>query len=306
MPKIILKLDNLDSAVQLALKYYETQGIPIPNSAVEYLNSYPPGLSRQVLKSRFNVSTSDFVSKINPKYSKASAEDSLRENLTRLRFTMDSIPANYKSKDSIKVKCLDCGYLHTTTLDSLRGSKLGCPKCKAGNLSWSKRGEELRTLLKSNFDVELISDIPSTQEGVISVRHTCGTVYSSTLVGFVSPSTLNRATCPNCRTTDRRVTHNGITFGSQFEYECYKLMAPFSPEIQVPYSKHHSTSRLWVCDFVLRINDIRYWIEVSNFKQDYKNYFSNIEDKRNFIEEHGDVFLFVTSIKEMKEVIELL
>jgi hypothetical protein len=121
-------------------------------------------------------------------------------------------------------------------------------------------------------------------------------------VGVVSPNSTLRATCPNCRPTDRRVVLEGITFGSDFESKCYLILKPKAPEIHIPYRKYLDTNRKWVCDF--KVQD--YWIEVSNFKQDYKGYFANIEEKRNVVESSGYTFLFVTSLKELEELVLLM
>lgn len=111
-----------------------------------------------------------------------------------------------------------------------------------------------------------------------------------------------RATCPNCRPTDRRVVLDGITFGSQFEADCYTVLKSHNPELHVRYSDYFNTSRRWVCDFKIG----KYWIEVSNFKQDYKNYFSNIEEKQALVESNDEYFFFVRSLSELKELVALM
>jgi hypothetical protein len=159
-------------------------------------------------------------------------------------------------------------------------------------------------VLLDQFNSTLISSISPNQTGYITVKHIeCSTEYTSQLVGFVSPTTKLRATCPNCRSSDRRVTNEeGITFGSQFELECYVILKPLNPELHVKYAEHFNTDRRWVCDF--KIRDI--WIEVSNFKQDFKNYFSNIEDKQTLVESNGDNFFFIRSIKELEEFVSIM
>jgi predicted HD phosphohydrolase len=98
------------------------------------------------------------------------------------------------------------------------------------------------------------------------------------------------------------VTLDGHTFGSQFEADCFKVLKKFNPELHVLYSKYLPTTRRWVCDF--KIGD--YWIEVSNFKQNYKNYFSNIEEKSAVVEANGGMFFFVQSLKELEEIASLM
>lgn len=185
----------------------------------------------------------------------------------------------------------------------MQGTKLGCPKCKSGNLPWHNRKVELVDICKDRLNAEIVSGIPNKQTGYVKLKHVCGTEYETQLVGIVSPNSRLRATCPNCRTTDRRVIYDNITFGSAFEMECFIKLKHLNPEIHVKYSDYLETNRRWVCDFKAG----NYWIEVSNFKIDYKNYFSNIEEKRSLVESYKDnVFFFVTSLKELEELISLM
>lgn len=299
-------MNSLDEAVETALNFFKENNLPIPTNAVEYIAKFPKGMSRQAIKGHFNLTTAEFVKLLNPSYTPPkNAKDRALEEAARLHYKVISdVYSLTNNRDKLDLKCLDCGYVHSTTITSLSGSKLGCPKCKSGNLPWYKRQEELDTLLKSNFNVIRLSSIPDSQTGYLTVKHLdCNTEYTTLLVGFVSPNTKNRATCPNCRSTDRRVTYNNITFGSQFEYEAYKILEHLTPEVQVPYSNYLPTHRKWVCDFKIG----NYWIEVSNFKQDFKNYFQNIEDKRLLVESNSEfIFLFVTSLKELKELVTLM
>lgn len=297
-----MELEKLRSCL---LSYYLDNDLEIPNSVQEYLKNYPPGYSRQVLYKKFGLKTSDIVSLINSKYIKATAISTLISACERLNYELvDELPKSYTSKDRISIRCIKCGYINNTTLDSLRGSTKGCIKCSSGNLSWNKREEELKILLLEKFDAVLESDIPANQTGYITVRHLeCNTQYTSQLVGIVSPNTKLRGTCPTCRATDRRVVYNNITFGSQFELDCYLVLEKHRPEVHVPYSKYLCTDRKWNCDFKIR----NFWIEVSNFKTDYKSYFSNLENKQKLVESCGNnFFFFFNSLKDLKDFSELL
>lgn len=298
--------NSLEIAVQTAIKFYKENNLEIPNNVVEYIANFPKGLSRQALSSRFNIKCSDFVKLLNPLYEKPlEASTRALKECKRLRYTLLTDLETLKTnRDKVKVKCLNCNYIHTTTITSLAGTKLGCPKCKAGNLSWSKREEELDNLLLENYNSIRVSNIPNNELGYLTVIHIpCETEYTSQLLGFINPNTRNRGTCPNCRDTDRRITIEGITFSSQFEYDCFKLIEHLNPETHVLYSKYLDTSRRWVCDF--KIGNI--WIEVSNFKQDFKNYFQNIKDKELLVESKKEYnFFFVTSLKEMEELASLI
>lgn len=297
-------MNDINNVLDSIKEYYTSNNYKLPGKVSEYIENFPPGLSRQVLKTRYNTTTAQLVKLINSEYTKPlSAQERVIVEAERLNYTVVSdITLLTSNRCKVELECKDCKYIHITTVTSLQGSKLGCPKCKSGNLPWHKRKEELIQLITDRLDSELLSDIPDNQTGYITMRHICGTEYTSQLVGVVSPSCTLRATCPNCRPTDRRVVLDGITFGSEFESKCYLILKTINPELHVPYSKYLNTTRKWVCDF--KVKD--YWIEVSNFKQDYKGYFANIEEKRNVVENSGYTFLFVTSLKELEELISLM
>lgn len=295
----------MQDIVDKVLTYYKENNLNIPTTVPEYILNYPPGFSRQVLKTKYNLTTAEFLKLLNPHYTKPlSAKERACIEATRLGYeVLSDLSLLKNNRDKLDLRCLSCGKLHTSSISSMSGSKLGCPYCKSGNLPWNKREQELRELLLAEFNSELISNIPSNQLGYITVKHVeCDSEYTSQLVGFVSPNTPLRATCPNCRSTDKRVVVEGITFGSVFESECYMLLKNKNPEIHVKYSKYFDTDRHWVCDF--KIDNI--WIEVSNFKQDFKGYFANIEAKQAFIESNGHSFFFVQSLIELKDLVELI
>lgn len=297
-------MDDINNVIDSIKEYYTSNNYKLPGKVSDYIENFPPGLSRQVLKTRYNTTTAQLVKLINSEYDKPlSAQERVLLEAERLNYTIISDTSLLTSnRGKVELECKDCKYTHITTVTSLQGSKLGCPKCKSGNLPWHKRKEELIQIISDRLDSELISEIPDNQTGYVNMRHVCGTEYTSQLVGVVSPNSTLRATCPNCRPTDRRVVLDGVTFGSEFESKCYLLLKSKSPELHVPYSKYLPTTRRWVCDF--KIED--YWIEVSNFKQDYKGYFANIEEKRNVVEDNGFIFLFVTSLKELEELVSLM
>lgn len=297
-------MNDITTLVKLVKEYYLSNNLNIPKKVSEYIVNYPQGLSRQVLKSRYNITTADLISLINPEYVKPkTAQQRAQIEAHRLHYTIVSDVSVLKTnRDTLDLQCNDCGYIHTTTISSLSGTILGCPKCKSGNLPWNKRTAELALIAKDRLNSDIISEIPDSQTGYITLKHVCGTNYTTQLVGIVSPTTTLRATCPNCRPTDRRITVDGQTFGSEFEYKCYTILKLKNPEIHVPYNKYMDTNRKWICDFKIG----NYWIEVSNFKTDFKDYFANIQDKQNLTESNGFIFLFITNTKELEEVISLM
>lgn len=297
--------DSLEKAVETAIIYYIENNTEVPKNVVEYTKDFPKGLSRQMLSSKYGIKCSDFVKLLNPAYCKPlSASERVLVEVKRLGYKLITDPLSLgNNRDKVQVQCNDCGYIHTTTVTSLSGTILGCPKCKSGNLPWYKRDKELDSILLDTFNCIRCSDIPSNEMGYLTVIHIpCESEYTSQLLGFINPNTKNRGTCPNCRDTDRRVSIDGVTFGSQFEYDCYKLIKSLNPEVHIKYTDYMVTDKRWVCDF--KIRDC--WIEVSNFKQDFKNYFQNIKDKEYLVESNGFHFFFVTSLKEMEELALLL
>lgn len=301
----MIHMQDINSAVTAALTFYKSNNLEIPTNVVSYISKYPPGLSRQVLSSKYKTKCSDFVKMLNPEYSPPiAAQERAKIEAKRLGYTIVSDTSVLThNRQSVDLRCNDCGHIHTTTITSLAGSVLGCPSCKSGNLPWHKRAKELTVICEDRLEAEIVSDIPTSQTGYITLRHSCGQEYTTQLLGVVSPNSLLRATCPNCRPTDRRVVGGGITFGSRFEADCYLRLKHLNPELHVKYSDYFDTARRWVCDFKVG----NYWIEVSNFKTDYKNYFANIEEKRVLVENDLDhQFFFVTSVKELDELISLM
>lgn len=300
-------MEILENIRNTAISYYKGNGLPIPKSVVEYTRNYPPGLSRQVLSSKYNTKCSVFVKLLDPAYVKPlSASERAVLECSRLNATILTDLNQLSTKnDKLVVRFNECGHTHETTVTSLSGTKLGCRLCKSGNLNWKFREEELKSILRDSFNAELLSEIPDNQTGYVEIKHLdCGSVYTTQLLGIVSPNSKLRGTCPNCRSTDRRVVVDGETFGSHFEADCYKILKKYVDDVEmhIPYSKYFSTTRRWVCDFKIG----NYWIEVSNFKQDFKNYFSNIEDKQALVESNGHFFFFVRTLKELEELATLL
>lgn len=294
----------LEKLKETLINYYHTNNLDIPKSVPEYIKNYPKGYSRQAVLKNHGLKTSEVVELINPSYHKSIAAETLSQQLEKLNYSLEgTLPDKYVAKDRINVKCNSCGFINNTTLDSLRGSTKGCIKCTSKNLAWNRRKSELEQLLLDDFEAELVSNIPENQTGYIDIKHIpCGTIYTSQLVGIVSPNTKLRGTCPQCRSSDRRVVYNNITFGSQFELDCYKILEHLNPELHVLYSKYIPTNRRWVCDF--KINDT--WIEVSNFKTDYKGYYANLQEKQNIVESNGFNFFFFNSLKDLEDFVELL
>lgn len=294
---------ELETLKEKVTSYYKAKG-EFPKNVAEYIKDFPKGCSRQVIKSRTGLTCGQFLELVNENYKMPNkAINSLKSYLKSLDLILISSieEGSYKRDDKIIIECKRCYSRNTTTLSSLRGSTTGCPTC-ANNLPWYRREEELRFLIKSRLAGSLISEIPKNQRGFIKIKcSVCQTEYTTQLVGVVSPNSTNRATCPNCRDTDRRVVYNNITFGSEFEYNCYLILKDYSPEMQVYYKDYFDTKRNYTCDF--KIDNM--FIEVSNFKVDYKGYFSNIEDKKALVETDPKYkFFFLRTLQEVSEFVD--
>jgi hypothetical protein len=294
---------ELEQLKEKVSEYFINKG-GFPKSVTEYMEDFPRGCSRQVIKSKTGLTCGQFLEIINKDYARPKQAISLlHEEVSRLNLKLISTvdKSTYKRSEKIIVECKKCYSRNTTTLESLRGSTIGCRTC-AKNLPWNKRKEELKFLVKSKLDGSIIGEIPDNQLGYITIKcNACSTEYCTQLVGVVSPNSTNRGTCPNCRDTDKRVVYNNITFGSEFEFNCYQILKDFSPEMQVYYKDYLETERKYTCDF--KIGNL--FIEVSNFKIDYKNYFSNIEDKRALVGTNPKFkFFFLRSLKEVQEFVD--
>lgn len=293
----------LEVFITKALEHYKSKGKALPKSVTEYCDDFPKGCGRTALRENTGLTCSAFLKIINTEYIPPTKSiDKLYEEIEKKQLILlsDINPSLFKRSDKIKVQCKRCSRVNITTLESLRGSVFGCKSC-GNNLQWSEREEELKNIISSRLDGELISSIPNNQTGYISIRcNKCCSEYTTQLVGVVSPNTELRATCPNCRSSDRRVTYKGKTFSSGFERDCYLLLEPWNPETHVLYKEYFDTTRRISCDF--KISNI--FIEVSNFKTDYKDYFSNIEYKRSLVGSDPNYsFFFLTSLDEVKDFI---
>ena len=285
------------------IEYFDSKGLELPSTVTEYMQDFAPGCSRQMIKQYTGLTCGGFLTHIGSKYEPTRpAIESLDYYCNKFDLTALNINRNsFRAKNRIVVKCNQCGYENNTTLDSLRGTIKGCRKCKSGNLAWENRREELTKIILDRLDGTLEGGIPPRQSGFITIRcNKCYTEYKAQIIGVVHPNSDLRATCPNCRETDRRIVVDGVTFGSKFEYECYQLLEHLEPELHIKYKDHFDTTRRWLCDFKIG----NQWVEVSNFKTDYKNYFENIENKRNLVENNGGVFFFLRSIPEVESFVK--
>lgn len=291
-----------EEALKIARNYYKDD---IPKSVTEYQANYPKGLSRNVIKSKLDMTVTQFLKELNPEHIKSNegvTTEKIQHFSTVLGFKLLNWEGTNSNNIKVTLECIYCGRIQTKSYKSLANCVKGCIYCQAKNVPLKHNNDRISKALE-RVDAQLISSLPDNQLGEIILKcNSCKTCYSTQLVGLVSPNSTNRATCPNCRTTDYRVTYEGITFGSEFEKNCYIKILEFNIAdilLQVKYSNLGDTKRRWTCDFLL---DNCIVLEVSTFKSDYKNYKTNLEEKRRFIEMNTPYeFKFCSSIKDLEE-----
>ncbi|ASV43446.1 hypothetical protein [Vibrio phage JSF12] len=289
---------KLEEAILQAKEHYKTE---LPKTVSEYTKTYPKGLSRQVLKSRFGLTAGEFLTLLGAEYSQPNrAEDLLKQELELKNLTALESLADKTTKSRVSIRCNTCSNEFSTCYDSLRLSKYGCPQC-AGNKPLYLRRDFVQGCA-DRVNAEVLYVPTNNSQKVLLRCCDCKGEYSITLSKLTNPQTDLEGTCPDCRSTDRRVLYKGITFGSGFELDCYKILEHFSPALHVKYKDHFTTNRRWVCDFV--IGD--YWVEVSNFKSNYKGYFENIDLKRSLVESNGKTFVFLTSLEEVRNFVNMI
>lgn len=289
---------KLPEAIEKAKVFYKDIGVP--NTVTEYMANSPPGLSRTTLKAKLDLTAGQFLSHIGSSYQEqVPTIDKLRELMKERKHVLLNKVDSCTKNTPLSMECSK-GHKFNTYWGTYRITKVGCKAC-ASNLELKYRKEEIDN--RASLLGSKVLEYPESQQKRVHLKCLgCGEEYSILGVKLMNPNTDNEGTCPNCRITDTRVTFEGITFGSQFERECYKLLKHLNPKLQVRYSHTFNTTRRWVCDFV--IGDV--WVEVSSFRKDskgYNSYLSNIEEKREIVESHGLAFKYLTSLREVKDFI---
>lgn len=292
---------KLDEAIKIAKEYYQNK--TIPKTVTEYMGDYPSGLSRTSLKSKLGLTAGQFLEKIGSSYTKMESTGSKLSNLAKARgHRVLSDVSTITKSTKVSLICSE-GHEFTTYWDSYVQCKTGCKSC-SGNLELYSRVEDLENRAKL-LNVSLVGKPTSgNQLNYLQLKcNICSEEYSCRIGRFLSPTSDKEGTCPNCRSSDTRVTYSGLTFGSQFERECFKLLEHKDPMLQVRYSDYFNTTRQWTCDFV--IEDC--WIEVSSFRKDsqgYDSYLKNINNKRDVVESGGKRFIYLTSLREVEDFID--
>jgi Zn finger protein HypA/HybF involved in hydrogenase expression len=207
-------------------------------------------------------------------------------------------------KSLITISCNKCGFTQNTNIENLIVRKTGCTACQSGN---AKIKDNPTLLFKALNEKELTlrSELPNNQlDKILVACNKCKTDFYVIPVKLMHPQTDNTSTCPNCRSTDRRVVYNNELFGSQIERDVYIELTKYIPNIerQVRYSSLASCSRKWVMDMLIG----KTIIEVSNFaKKPHNNsYYSNLKEKKSWAEDNGFIFIHISKISEVKTLVK--
>lgn len=286
---------------EVIIKCKEFYGNDLPKTVSEYIANYPKGLSRQVLKKRYNLTTGEFLQVLGSSYIPLEpTKDKFLKKCIVVGLTPRGVPRTMTKTTKVIVECQTCRDTFETYWDTLSQAEKGCRSCAGNKQLYLREGFLTEKAEKVNSKVVTL---PKNNKDYMKLQcNVCDTIYSVQASKLTNPQTDKQATCPNCRDSDTRVVYEEITFGSQFERECYKLLKHLTPELQVLYKETFTTDRLWTCDFV--IDD--YWIEVSSYtknSQGYGSYSSNIALKEDLVNSNGKHFIYLTSLREVNDFI---
>lgn len=290
---------KLEEAV---IKCKEFYGDNPPKTVSEYMSNFPKGLGRTTLKRKFNLTGGQFLELIGSSYkAMESTEDKFISKCTELGLKPLSSTVGLLKNTKVTVSCSKCTDEFTTYWDTLSQCLLGCQQC-AGMKRLSLRKPFLDSKAAGVNAKVVTLPLNNTDKMTLECVN-CTTRYSVRASALTNPQSDKQATCPNCRSSDTRVAFEGITFGSQFERECYKLLKHLKPKLQQLYKHEFSTDRLWACDFVVGDS----WIEVSSYtknSQGYASYISNIAAKEEVVVTAGKSFYYLTSLREVQDFVD--
>lgn len=285
--------------------YYKDQKLEIPKTIKEYNKNFKPGFGRANLRKLYKVTGKEFMALLNEDPSLYRTIDYYKELFTKkLNITVIKVNNKYSELKNYRLtfSCNDCGFIQEASVGSLSLRVYGCTRCKSGNAKIKDNPELLLSKLQDN-NLKLVSKLPDNQLDRTTVYcNACAATFEILPVKIMHPQTDNSGTCPNCRNTDRRVVYNNIVFGSQLERDVYKeLVKHFDNiECQKLYKHISNCSRNWSCDFYIN-NSI---IEVSNFKADFKNYYSNLAEKQEWAKNHKINFIYISAVSEVKNLVK--
>ncbi len=99
-----------------------------------------------------------------------------------------------------------------------------------------------------------------------------------------------------------RCTYRGLKFHSKIERDVYKVLLEHFKRGDFERQKRYFPNRKFTCDFYFGDLNPPTWIEVSNYLK--KKNLNKIKKKRSWIESRGEIFIFISSIEQIKLILE--
>jgi len=306
-------MNNIKEEVFKKLRAYYLNK-KIPNTVTEYAKDYPPGYSRTMLKSSYDLTVSEVLYNINDTYIKSNdsilAKNNLDEIVKKLNLTLLNSYTNKHTK--LEVRCNICNDINITTYDSIKLSKYGCRVC-ANNKPLTK--ESAITKLKSLSDRYLINEDTIISESINRSWLTTNTIEFKCLdcnTVFTRNASYcyyrgNNKMCPSCNPSKvRPVTYKNITFNSTFEYECYKLLEEYNPITHFKYkSIIKNCTNQYVGDFLIANTIIEVTSYNANSEYDkFKKHTNTLSLKQDLAIKAGFSFYVIRSLPELENLIK--
>lgn len=252
-----------------------------PKTVTEYMQRYPPGYSRTVLKDRYGLTVSEVLKLLGTGYTKSNAawtDIRTLELLSKLNleYIGEKLPETITKRHTLLVRCKICSYSRETYTDSLRNQKFGCPNC-AGCAKLSTRTKELDAVAEAK-GVTVLAYPSSNKEAIKLQCNTCKSEYKISAMQFWYRGE-GYGVCPVCHPThSRKFIEDGHTFPSMVELTAYRLLLRYfhNFKLQVPYKEFLYTDRRFTADFVLPCGTV---IEVGGMENN-EEYHTRIEEKK--------------------------
>ena len=273
----------------------------IPTSIAEYINNYPKGYSRTMLRSKYGLTVVQLLEMLNVREPKISLVDRISNSANRFKnITLIKTHGTTVKTCTITIKCNNCNYEDTCSLVSYELRKYGC---RNNNVPIDKTFKLLDRLDELNLylDQDLVNIRIKSKIKVACCF--CDISYYAIVSKLLHPGSDNEYKCPNCTEKHSKIIQDNIKFDSQFERDCYKLLISKYPHLlcKVKYKQLGICDKNWVADFVL--NNII--IEVTNFKRDnIKNskYFNNLDQKIEWCRISGIKIIVIEKLSEIEKI----
>lgn len=295
-----------EQTIEFLKNYYILNNKPIPTTVKQYEQDFPKGYGRTTIKTKFSLSCKQLLAILNNDKSLNKDVDYWL-SLILSKFDIDVINLEQASqirKSVITYACKQCSFVQQASIESLNLRKTSCTACQSGN---AKIKDNPSKLLKSltRLNVRLLDKLPENQlDKILVACNNCNTEFYVLPTKAMHPQTDNTGTCPNCRTSDRRVVYDNHIFGSQIERDVFIELSKYVTNIhrQVKYSSIAACTRKWIMDMYIG-NTI---IEVSNFSKEPHNqtYYSNLEYKKQWAISNGFNFIHISKVSEVKALVK--